>query len=80
MATVNISKTSAVIFITVGTQQPKSYFGNLGSYEVWDNLLGVRVLIQTDEYNVALTDLLINGVSQPNLTTVRVLLNAIFGT
>lgn len=79
MAT-NLTKISGVIFITEGTSQPKSYFGQSGKYIVWDSLTGVRINIGEDFYDIALTNLQINGSTPPNITTAKVLLNAIFGT
>lgn len=84
MAT-NISKVSGVIFVTDGTNQPKSYFGANGSYTVWDDLLGVRITIRSginnpDTYNLALSDITVNGQTPANITTLKVLLNAVFGS
>ncbi len=85
MATTNISKTSGVIFVTVGTAQPRSYFGANGSYIVWDDLTGVILTIRSginppDTYSIALADLQVNGQTPPDISNAKILLNAVFGT
>lgn len=82
----NISKISGVIFVTETGKNPKSYFGQQGKYTVWDDNTGVRVDIggvlpsEGDVYNIALSDLQVNGQTPNNITEAKVLLNAIFST
>lgn len=84
MATTNIAKISAVINVTVDTNEPRYFFGQTGNY--YFNSAQDTVFIQIGNspginlYAVALADLRVNGQSAPTVTTAKTLLNAIFGT
>lgn len=85
MATLNVSKTSGVLFTTVGSNQPVAYFGANGSYVPFDDLTGVIITIRSGinppvTFNVLLTDLLVNGQSPTNIDNAKQLLNAVFGS
>jgi hypothetical protein len=80
MAVTNISKTSGVIFVTEGTQEPKCYFVAKGKYVPNTDLLGFQITIGLDTYNVSLSELRVNGQTPSTFTTAKTLLNAVFGT
>lgn len=72
--------------VGASTNNPKSYFGATGKYQVADDNINIVIQIsqagQTvpDTYLVAYTDLTVGTSTAPNITTAKVLLNAIFGT
>ena len=80
MPAINIQKTSGVVRITQTTGYPRSYFGLTGTYNPNPNGTGVNIQIGGDSYQIALSDLQVNGQTPVNMTTALTLLNSIFGT
>ncbi len=86
MATLIITKISGVLFLKVGTQNPKSYFGATGKFQLSDN--GNTILITIlgggqsvpDQYTVAYGDLTVGTSVATSGENATVLLNAIFGS
>ena len=80
MAVINFSKTSGVLFVTEGTNQPRSYFGLTGRYVPDNDQTKYQIKIGADEYVVLLSDIRINGVTPSTFSEGKTLLNALFGT
>lgn len=80
MATINITKVSAVISVTQTAGSPKSYFGSTGKYAVNGDGISYSIQIGSDNYQVSLVDLKINGQSPSSIENGLILLGAIFGT
>jgi len=87
MAALTITKISGVLFITQGTtQNPKSYFGGVGKYQVSDDNTTILIkMVQAgqtvpDEYTVAYGSLTVGTSTATTMSQAKTLLNAIFGT
>jgi tetrahydromethanopterin S-methyltransferase subunit E len=83
MALTTLTKTSGVLFVTVGTvgvALPKSYFGATGSYTPYDDSSGFQISIGADVYRTAWEDLRVGTSTPTSFSQARTLLNAIFGT
>ena len=76
----NISKASGVLFLTEGTQNPKSYFGATGGYQFSDDSKIVSVRIGTDSFTARWEYILVNGQTPSTIPESKTLLNSIFGT
>ena len=82
MATTNFSKISGVIrVIPSGSTNPtKSYYNHAYSYQQTPDGAGFYIYLGSDVYQVALTDLQVNGQSPTSMTEASVLLNSLIGT
>lgn len=87
MATLRITKISAVIFITPqGSTNPKSYFGATGSFQASDDNTTILIKVTSagktvpDEFIVPYASLTVGTSTPTTLSSALILLNAIFGT
>jgi hypothetical protein len=82
MAITNITKTSGVIGINVAGSNTKYYFASWGNYQTNDNGQSFTILIQNvnsvyDTYQVALSDLRINGLTPTTYQDAETLLKIV---
>lgn len=88
MATITITKVSGIIFIKESTHtNPKSYFGATGRWQATDASANDTVLLkigtsgqqQMDEYLLTLGNVTIGTSTPSTMSSLLILLNAIFG-
>ena len=84
-----ITKVSGVLFVldsTIGATNPKSYFGATGTYQLSDNNTTVSITITsasgltTTQYTGTLGTITIGTSTPSTVSSLLVLLNAIFGS
>lgn len=82
MATINFSKVSGVIrVIPSGSTNPsKSYVNHSYSFQQTPDGAGFYIYLGSDVYQVALTDLQVNGQAPTSMTVASVLLTSLIGT
>lgn len=87
MATYTITKVSGVIFVLDSTNtNAKSYFGATGKYQASDDNTSALITINgangviLDQYKVVLGSVTVGTSTPSTMSSLKVLLNAIFGT
>lgn len=80
MASVNFTKTSGIIQVRTVGNPPKIYISPRGTAEPNAAGTGVNIMINGDPYNIAISDLQVNGQTPSTITTAMTLLASIFGT
>lgn len=87
MATYTITKVSGVLFVLSSTNtNPKSYFGATGSYQASDDNTSALITFYSssgvilDQYTVVLGSVTVGTSTPSTMSSLKVLLNAIFGT
>lgn len=77
---INITKISGVISFTQDSNQPKSYFGSRGKYTVGSDDVTIQIQINEDNYQVAYTNLQVNGQTPVSIAVAKILLTAVLGS
>lgn len=80
MASVNFTKTSGIVQVRTVGSVPKLYISPRGTAQPNGAGTGVNIIINGDPYDIALTDLQVNGQTPSTMTTAMTLLASIFGT
>jgi len=87
MATYTITKVSGVLFVLSSTNaNPKSYFGATGKYQVSDDDTSALITlygsngVMLDQYTVVLGSVTVGTSTPSTISSLKVLLNSIFGT
>jgi len=86
MATLTITKVSAVLFLTPqGQTNPKSFFGATGNYIASDDNTTLLITITqpnqpVSQYTVPFGSLTVGGTLCTTMSQAKTMLNAIFGT
>lgn len=87
MATYTVTKVSAVLFVLSSTNtNPKSYFGATGKFQASDDNTSVLVTITDssgvtlDQYTFVLGSVTVGTSTPSTMSSLKVLLNAIFGS